>query len=88
MTTSERYDTNQKLEAVERAIGLCKRVAPSMIARGNVTQGQVSNLLSTLKQVVFDYQSQALEARKGTSGGCSSLLDASSSGNLTTRNVD
>jgi hypothetical protein len=82
------YDVHQKLEAVERAIAICKRVAPSMIAKGNITQGQVSNLLNTMKQVVFDYHSQVLEMRKTTAGGCSSLNDSARSDNFTSRSVD
>jgi hypothetical protein len=85
MTTN--YDIHQKLEAVERAIGLCKRAAPSMIAKGALTQGQLSNLLEALKQVGFDYQSQTLDA-KATSTGCSSLNDSTRSGNSTFRRVD
>lgn len=82
------YDVHQKLEAVERAISICKRVAPSLIAKGHLTQGQVSNLLNTMKQVVFEYHSQVLETRKSTAGGCSSLNDAARSGNFTIHRVD
>jgi hypothetical protein len=62
------YDTHQKLEAVERAVSLCKRITPSMVARGNMTRGQVSNLLDTLGQVALDYHQQALQTRDQSSG--------------------
>jgi hypothetical protein len=83
MTLSTHYDAHQKLEAVERAIGMCKRAAPSLIAKGHMTQGQVSNLLDTLKQVTFDYNSQAFETKGSASPGCSRLSDVRGSDSLT-----
>jgi hypothetical protein len=81
------YDTHQKLEAVERAASLCKRLSPSLIARGQLTRGQASNLLDTLGQVVLDYHQQILlqapEKEKLNPSGCSGLNNSPGSNNLT-----
>jgi len=82
------YDAHQKLEAVERATGLCRRVAPSLIAKGQVTQRQVSSLMDVLADIALDYRSQLIDKKKLTPTGCSGLSATTSSDSFTRHNVD
>ena len=82
------YDALQKLEAVERATGLCRRVAPSMIAKGQVTQRQVSDLMNVLAEIALDYGSQVIDKKKLTPSGCPRLCATRGSDSFTRHNVD
>lgn len=82
------YDAVQKLEAVERAAALCKRVAPRMIAQGQLTRGQMSNLLDVLSEVTFDYSAQAIDAKKLPPEGGTTLSDREISITLTRHSAD
>lgn len=86
--TAKHYGALEKLEAVERAMGLCKRSAPAMIARGALTTSQVSTLMNILADIALDYRSQTIDDQKAYPKSCSRLSATLGSDNFTRHNVD